>query len=128
MNKEVIKFCIAEDEPEIIEILKENILEIAPNAAICSAENGKSALDLLQHNNIDILISDLKMPEMSGNDLIANTFQHIKDKPKYVIIISGHIDIDNIKDEGNLLFMRKPIDLDYFKQKLISIISELNWT
>jgi len=65
------KVLIVDDEPLILEGLHALInwweydLEI-----IGQALNGLEALDLLQNNLIDILITDIKMPEMNGLELI----------------------------------------------------------
>ncbi len=49
------------------------------NYKVFYAENGQEALQHLQHNSIDLLITDLHMPVMDGNNLI----KHVRKLEKY---------------------------------------------
>ncbi|MBM7573033.1 response regulator [Aquibacillus albus] len=59
---------------------------------VFEAENGSEALNIMESNKIDILITDIKMPFMDGIELtkyVKECYPNIK-----VIIISGHADFD----------------------------------
>jgi len=80
---------------------------------VIEAENGKSALDRLAKNPVDLILLDLKMPVMGGEDFIKVA------KPLYpeipIIVITGHGSMDSAVDcmkKGAYDFLSKPFDLD----------------
>lgn len=78
-------------------------------AAVSSAEEG---LERLADGTIDFVITDIKLPSMSGIDLIANMQENYPDVP--VIAITGFSDIDtavNVLKHGAADFVVKPFDL-----------------
>jgi two-component system phosphate regulon sensor histidine kinase PhoR len=77
------------------------------------AENGRVALDLLSSNSVDVILLDLKMPVMGGEEFLKAmlpTYPHIP-----VIIITGHGSMDiavNCMTRGAYYFISKPVDPD----------------
>ncbi|MBN2829756.1 MAG: sigma-54-dependent Fis family transcriptional regulator, partial [Candidatus Cloacimonetes bacterium] len=71
------------------------------------------ALSVIQEGGIDIVILDLKLPQMSGIELLKKIMIH--DSEIAVIMISGHGDMDSVIEsmrEGAVDFISKPFDLD----------------
>ena len=64
---------IAEDQAHIRRILKMWIARHGHN--VLEAENGAIALELLRENAVDLLITDVNMPEMDGIELIGHAFE-----------------------------------------------------
>ncbi|MBI9102805.1 MAG: sigma-54-dependent Fis family transcriptional regulator [Spirochaetales bacterium] len=77
-----------------------------------TAENGKVALDIIQSQNIDLVISDLKMPVMSGEELLKKIDSAYPTLS--VIILTGHGTIEtavNAMRDGAFDFLTKPVNL-----------------
>jgi DNA-binding NtrC family response regulator len=55
---------------------------------VLTAENGQVAMDILRKDVVDIILLDLKMPVMSGEEVLAKTSAKYPEIP--VIIITGH--------------------------------------
>lgn len=68
MSNKVPKILIVEDEPDIREILKIFMTSLGYETLI--AENGKIALEKIQGEDINVVISDLMMPHVSGMMLL----------------------------------------------------------
>lgn len=84
---------IVDDEPLMLKYLSTNLEQIAPGWCVTGiAENGLEAVGLLQTQCFDLVITDIKMPEMDGLEL-ANFIYEIYPKTK-VIILSGFDDFD----------------------------------
>ena len=82
---------------------------------VVSAENGEQAMDVLAREPVDIILLDLKMPVMSGEEVLASVREHYSDIP--VIIITGHGTIDTAVEcmkNGAYDFVTKPFQLDQF--------------
>ncbi len=78
------------------------------------AENGAKALEIVGKENIDIVITDLRMPEMTGEELLKKLSKEHKNIP--VIILTGHGTIENAVQtmrDGAYDFMTKPLNLDH---------------
>ena len=76
---------------------------------VIQAADGIQALSLLDKSHVDLVITDLVMPKLTGFDLVGqirSKWPHIP-----ILIISAHIsqDAERISD-GNAEFMYKPID------------------
>ncbi len=78
------------------------------------AENGVEALKIISRENIDIVITDLKMPEMTGEELLKKITRDYRNIP--VIILTGHGTIENAVQtmrDGAYDFITKPLNLDH---------------
>lgn len=86
----MLKVLLVDDEPFIVQGLcqlldweKENY-EIA-----ATAQNGREALEYLRTNKVDLIIADIKMPEMTGLELLE-TIRREQVSDAYFVILSGY--------------------------------------
>lgn len=107
------KILIVEDESSISNILESILSDEITDAEISIAENGLDAYKLIEKNEYDLIISDIKMPKLTGTELLH---QSLAIKPDAVfVMISGHADIDTAVDclrKGAYDFISKPIDIN----------------
>ena len=61
------KILIVEDEKSISNILENILSDEIQGSEITIAENGLDAYKLIEKNDFDLIISDIKMPKLSGN-------------------------------------------------------------
>ncbi|GAB4540695.1 MAG: hypothetical protein Fur0020_10020 [Thermodesulfovibrionia bacterium] len=92
------KILVVDDEPIVIKSC-ESILR-SEGYSIESAINGRDAINMLGDNNYDLVITDIKMPEVDGIDLI----RWLRDsRPGIgVVVITGYPSQDTIRDALNL--------------------------
>ena len=107
------KILIVEDEKSISNILESILSDEIDNSEIIVTENGFDAFKLIEKNDFDLIISDIKIPKLLGTELLHQSLQL---KPESVfIMISGHADIDIAVDclrKGAYDFISKPIDIN----------------
>ena len=60
------------------------------------AENGEKALEILESGNVDLLLTDLKMPDMDGMTLTRNAKNVYPDLP--VVVMTGYPSVDTAVD------------------------------
>ena len=95
-----VNIVIVDDEPKIRNGLHK-LLDARENWDVVGAfEDAKTALKFLCEQNVDVIITDIKMPEVSGLDLIAQIRERNKDV--CIIILSGY---------SNFSFAQKAIQL-----------------
>ncbi len=77
------------------------------------AENGRAGLALIEKGDVDLVITDLRMPETSGEEVLAKVSAESPGIP--VIVLTGHGSIDSAVDamrNGAYDFLTKPLSLD----------------
>ena len=80
---------------------------------IALASDGKAGLERLVKGDIDLVITDLRMPEVSGEHVLAKVTTENPGVP--VIVLTGHGSIDSAVDamrNGAYDFLTKPLNLD----------------
>jgi len=95
---------------------------------ICGeADNGRDGLELIRKYSPNLVVTDIKMPEIDGLEMIKMTAEEIKAAPKFVII-SGHDDFKYAKTaiKYNVVdFVLKPIDENEFTELLKKVKDEI---
>ena len=102
---------VIDDERSIRNTLKE-ILEYE-KFTVDLAENGIEGLEKYRAGTYDIVLCDIKMPEMDGLEVLEKLFQ--EEGEAQVIMISGHGNVDNAVEaikKGAFDFIEKPLDLN----------------
>lgn len=105
------KILVVDDEKSIRNTLRE-ILEYE-KFKVDEAEHGKAGLQKLKDAKYDLMLCDIKMPQLDGMDLLELAVQINPDMP--VVMISGHGNIETAVDalkNGAFDFIEKPIDLN----------------
>ena len=113
---------VVEDDPMMCDLLRE-VLERAGHRVLV-AESPAAALELASSQSVDLLISDVIMPGMTGFDLAAK-LRASGGRPR-VIFMSGYTD-QILADRGELgpddAFMRKPFRMDELVSKVRAVLS-----
>jgi len=113
MMNEKIKILVVDDE-KVVRNGCQRILT-GKGYETTTAENGRQAMDLLSRDAVDLILLDLKMPVMSGEEVLEKTRTKYPDIP--VIIITGHGTIDTAVEcmkKGAYDFITKPFQIDQF--------------
>ena len=82
-----------------------------------SASGGRQALNTLGKEDINVVITDLKMPDLSGIDLLK--YIHESNPYTQVIILTGYGTIDSAVEamrEGAFYYLKKPIEMNTLRQ------------
>ncbi|MFP4660763.1 MAG: response regulator [Halanaerobiales bacterium] len=91
---------IVEDEKPIREKIINNIDWQGNDYRVFHASNGEEAIAILEKNDIDILVTDIKMPKVNGIELVKKARLDRKDIK--VIIISGHAEFEYAQESIRL--------------------------
>lgn len=121
----MLKVLIADDKPFIRQGLKQIIdwngegFEI-----VAEANNGRAALELLTERRFDLVIADIKMPEMSGLELLEEVRRNGGSDVKFAIL-SGFFEYDYVKTamRSNCTdYILKPVQ----KEELIKLLRSVS--
>ena len=92
---EKIKLAIIDDELISRNMIKKLIQDHGQYEVVADFADGKSAVEWLRCNEIDILLCDMQMPEMNGVDLLR--IIHVIQEYLPVIVISGFDNFDYVR-------------------------------
>ena len=109
VSEDAIRTLVVDDDPHVRESLRE-VLEHEGFVAL-EAGDGKTALDVLDEERVDLLLLDLQLPRVSGLDVLRRVADRHLDIP--VVIISGKGSIATAVDSmklGAYDFLEKPLD------------------
>lgn len=105
------KILIIDDEKSIRFTLKD-ILEYE-NYQVFEAKDGEEGLEMIQKEDFDVVLCDIKMPKMDGIEVLEKTVEMGKDVP--FIMVSAHGTIETAVEatkKGAFDFIQKPPDLN----------------
>ncbi|WP_226064777.1 sigma-54-dependent transcriptional regulator [Kaistella polysaccharea] len=107
------KILIVEDEKAISGVLQSILSEELPEYEFVIADDGLEGFKQIEKEDFALVVSDIKMPKISGTELLKQSLQ-VKPDTTFVMI-SGHADIDTAVDclkDGAYDFISKPIDIN----------------
>ncbi|MGZ3847276.1 MAG: adenylate/guanylate cyclase domain-containing protein [Flavisolibacter sp.] len=129
------KILVADDESDLEVLIKQRFRrQIRENKYQFEfALNGKQALDVLARNSdIDVVLSDINMPEMDGLTLLSNLSE--RNPLVKTVIVSAYGDMENIRsamNRGAFDFVCKPVnfeDLELTIEKTLRQVTQLKET
>lgn len=121
------RILVADDEQDIREALVD-MIELLDTPDDCQLEilevsDGESAYDKIMEQDFDLLITDLRMPKLEGNDLIAKLTINREKLPTHVIVISGYIQVsEDERNIDNVYFYSKPIPYEQVAKLIENLI------
>lgn len=113
-----------EDEKNIKENMKKTLLLFTPK--VFDAEDIKSAKNILEKNHIDLIISDINLPDSTGIELIKDIRE--KDKTLPIIILSAYTEKHYLLEATRLKlidYLTKPVDFKTLQNALFQSVEEI---
>lgn len=118
-----INVVVAEDEHQVREGISEYIRELGlPYNLVASASNGVEALRIISEQPTDVLLTDIRMPQMDGLELIEKVSESFPEMK--IIIVSGYDDFEYARKAlkyGVKDYILKPLNKDTLVQTLNTI-------
>ena len=131
----MIRILVVDDEADLEVLIRQKFRKKirAEEYEFHFALNGKKALELMEESkNIDMILSDINMPEMDGLTLLSKVKE--QNSLMKTVIISAYGDMENIRTAMNLGafdFITKPVDfqdLEITIEKTITYINQIKET
>jgi signal transduction histidine kinase len=122
------KILVVDDEPDLEALVKQKFRKNIRNEEyhFFFAENGRHALEVLNDQDVDLVLTDINMPEMDGLTLLSKlneTNYFLK-----TVIVSAYGDMENIRTAMNLGafdFITKPIDFKDLEITMVKTIKHI---
>jgi CheY-like chemotaxis protein len=111
------------DSREMLKLLLESL-----NYRVVTASNAQEALTLAAHNDLDLILTDLGLPEMDGITVVRH-LRKLNDRLRFVPIImltalNGNEYYDTALKAGCTEFLTKPLDFERLKAMIERLLRE----
>lgn len=117
---------VVDDEPELLEILSE-YFELK-DFNVFTAESGNKALEFLDKEKVDFVLSDIRMPDGDGIHLVKS-LRAIDEKEPVIYLYSGQIDKNSLSTDEDLLMMgvqkliKKPFATEEIEREIVNFFN-----
>jgi DNA-binding NtrC family response regulator len=108
---------IVDDDPDVLTMLEGLLKKLEYNPFV--AANGEEAVRVIDSNKIDVVVSDLVMPEMNGMELLKRVKSRKGDVP--FVMITGHPSIETAVEaikKGAYDYLTKPFQAEEVRIKI----------
>ncbi len=117
-----LSVLLVDDSHDMLELLRRNMNELGLNPFATSTV--VDAIEILENTHIDLVITDLNMPEIGGMQLVKYIGQHFTQVP--VLVITGYPNVQDAVEViklGALEYLTKPFTFDELQGAINSILS-----
>ena len=117
-----------DDEPDVLKVIEMALRRMAKEWETHFVHSGKDALALMAREPFDVVVSDMRMPEMNGAQLLNHV---LRQYPRSVrIILSGYVELQDVMSCVGVAhqFLQKPcklVDLRRCLQRVANLNSQL---
>lgn len=117
------RILIVEDVQAIIDSMKVLIEMVDDEVEVYSANNGRQALELIKEQDIDLLITDIYMPDMDGLELIKEVQKKYPSIKMLAISGVGNHDLEIAKCFGASYVLNKPFQMSELTSAIHKVFS-----
>jgi two-component system chemotaxis response regulator CheY len=121
-NKKVL---VADDSQTMRMFILFHLIKMLPGVQIIEAENGAAAVQKLMQQDVDLILTDMNMPELDGAGVIRAVRQGLK-KPTPIIVITTKGEMQD-RERGMALgangYITKPLNIREFRETVLKLIS-----
>jgi len=116
------RVLVVDDHPGMADTLARAVSQLGPEIEAIPAMRGKQALEIVNQSPVDILITDLMMPDMTGLQLIEALQSHPAGRPTYIILITAY-DVPGLKETARRLKLNETVIKPFRPEKISQIVS-----
>lgn len=111
---------ICEDEA-LIRLDTVDLLQELGHIAV-EAENGMQALELLANGNVDILMTDVGLPDLRGDELARRARQMRPEQP--VVFVTGHSEVAGFENAPRTALLKKPYAFEALERAIAAVMAK----
>lgn len=118
-----IQILVVDDHPNTATTLARALSQLGPGVEVRSATSGNEALEYVNEGAVDILITDMIMPEMTGLELIEKLQSHPAGRPTFSFLITAY-DVPGLKVTARRLKVKDVIIKPVRPERICQIITQ----
>jgi DNA-binding response OmpR family regulator len=123
INKNLKKVLIVDDEETLTWSMSKSLSKDRDKYEVIIANNGREALHQLKKNDIDLVISDIRMPDINGLDLLVKVKKEFPQTKVIIMTAYGSSDVQKEANRrGSLFYIEKPFEINDIRKIIIDLI------
>jgi DNA-binding response OmpR family regulator len=123
MPKGLKKVLIVDDEETLTWSMAKSLAKDKDKYEVMIANNGREALQLLKINKVDLVISDIRMPDINGLDLLVMVKKEYPETKVIIMTAYGSSDVQKEANQrGSLFYIEKPFEISDIRKIIIDLI------
>jgi CheY-like chemotaxis protein len=118
-----LRIAIADDEPDVRDYFC-RILPLLGHVVVAAASNGRELVQSCQEQNPDLIIADVRMPDLDGDEAIQEICQH---RPTPFILVSAYskpVTAPDCLGSTEWAYLTKPIKRDNLEDAIHQLFAE----
>jgi two-component system chemotaxis response regulator CheY len=121
-NKKVL---VIDDSETMRMFIFFQLIKMLPGVQLMDAGNGLDAIEKLKQQDVDLILTDMNMPELDGAGVIRTVRQVFKKDTPIIIITSRgeHLEREKGLALGANGYLTKPLDILEFRKKILEYLS-----
>jgi len=124
-RKKMKRLLVVDDEENMLWMLQKNLSKNLPGVETFTAQSGEEALTVLKKRKIDLVITDINMPGISGLDLLIEINNHYHETGVIIMTAfpSSAYEQEAIR-QGCLRFIEKPFDIKVMRNIVEEVLNK----
>lgn len=123
MVQPVKKVLIVDDEETLTWSMSKSLSKDRDKYSILIGNTGKEALEILRNNPIDLVITDIRMPDINGLDLLTTIKNSYPDTKVVIMTAYGSSDVQKEANKrGSLYYIEKPFEITDIRKLILDIL------
>jgi signal transduction histidine kinase/DNA-binding response OmpR family regulator len=119
-----VRVLVVDDHPNTATTLARAISQLGSGVDVVSATSGKAALKKADEGGVDLLITDMMMPDMNGLELIETLQSHPGGRPAYTVLVTAY-DVPGLKETARRLKVNETIIKPVRPERICQIVSDV---
>jgi DNA-binding response OmpR family regulator len=125
MVKSLKKVLIVDDEETLTWSMAKSLSKDKDKYEVIIANNGREAILQLEKNKIDLVITDIRMPDINGLDLLVKIKKDYADTKVIIMTAYGSADVQKEANQrGSLYYVEKPFEISDIRKIIIDLIGK----
>jgi len=114
---------LVEDVEAILNSIREGLEEYQESFSVASACNGQVAIERLRERHISLVVTDLKMPEADGFQLLSHVMEFYPDIPVIVMTGYSNTEMERLAQRGGAIgYIAKPFKIEDLAKKILNAL------
>lgn len=119
------KILLVDDEPAVLFALSEALADRKRGLQVVTAKDGREAMAVLEAQTIHLVVTDLRMPDVDGFELLAHLRRNHSSLPVILMTALGTAETaSHLALNGALECLAKPFDVALLKRKILDMLSQ----
>ena len=121
-NNSAVRVLVVDDHPNTAATMVRAISQLGPEVEAIAAESGEEALEVVKDRPVDLLITDMVMPGVTGLELIEQMQTHPGGRPAYIALMTAY-DVPGLKMTAQRLKVNEVINKPVRPERICQIVA-----